>query len=669
MKKFLSICLATLMCFSIVACKDMGDSSSDNSSPDSSVVETPKTFSDYVANGLFKEDYAVSMETSIESTPNAAINLCLLFITDEDLKARVSAATKASDYFVSSTVFFMADGTCYIVNEYTDLMVEFRGALTGSTDDNVLRKETVNGTYTISSQANAETGEYAITMTKASDSSTVAFTFDVESSDIKGGQFMTSEIYKKDETATLPEKGINDYLTANGYLKKNAVDAAKADYYLVNNSTATFNAETKTKINALSDATLKAQMNAVTKASEIYSSSVVSFTETGKVVLTNYYTELGVKYMEAQGKTVSVDEAEVLRGTYSVSLTAIAGTNNYEIALNFGTSGTTTFALNAANGKLYRSELFEQEDFTPFTTADILANSGAGYATESWTEGVDGTTYSNVKYGDRERNLLDVYIPATLDNTKQNGVILFIHGGSWVGGGKDDMANLCKKYAKMGYVTASMSHTYAMSEIENGQKCTFLTINDEVDAVFAKIKSMSDENGWNIKQAALSGYSSGCHLAYLYAYSKGNEADAPIPVKMVAGMVGCLDFRQEYWQNVATYGPGVAALGLNDPRLNLLETTKPYSEEEYNAIIDTISPLAFAKKGDAVPSVIAYAELDDNLIDYVFGAELTNVLNGHNIEVSCTMLPNSGHVCGNNPVEVKKYNDAFASFLRKYFGY
>ena len=64
-------------------------------------------------------------------------------------------------------------------------------------------------------------------------------------------------------------------------------------------------------------------------------------------------------------------------------------------------------------------------------------------------------------YDENERNIYDLYIPyyATKRNNEYNGIILFIHGGSWIGGEKEGMDAFCKIYAQMGYITATMGYT------------------------------------------------------------------------------------------------------------------------------------------------------------------------------------------------------------------
>ncbi len=57
---------------------------------------------------------------------------------------------------------------------------------------------------------------------------------------------------------------------------------------------------------------------------------------------------------------------------------------------------------------------------------------------------------------------LDVYQPHG-DTDASRALIIFCHGGSFVGGTKNQMAQLCKDFSKMGYVTATISYRLGMT--------------------------------------------------------------------------------------------------------------------------------------------------------------------------------------------------------------
>ena len=106
---------------------------------------------------------------------------------------------------------------------------------------------------------------------------------------------------------------------------------------------------------------------------------------------------------------------------------------------------------------------------------------GANYKTEI------GEINDGKDYDKNERNIYDLYIPYSTEFTKDkhNGVILFIHGGSWTSGDKADMEYLAKRYAKQGYITATMSYTLL---IENFTDYNIFKIMDEITACIQSIK-------------------------------------------------------------------------------------------------------------------------------------------------------------------------------------
>ncbi len=623
------------------------------------------TIEDYVASGLFREDYAATLkmdETSGGLTSDTMLVFDLL-ITDGSIKSKVKKAEKPSDLFACSNLFFLKDGSFTIENQYTQLMVDAKKCFS-SGEDEQLSSEIITGTYTVGTTP-GEDGLYEITASR-SDGGTVTFWLNPKGGAIIGKQLYNHELYERTEEIAVPQKTIQAYLTGAGYLRKNSMELPKADYYVDLSGEVQWREELKTAISTIQDGALKDTLNKVKHPSEIYLESVITFQESGEAVITDHFTALGVQLMAARGISISEGEPYVRTGSYVVEQTPEAESTLHRITITTGDGQEVLFYIDTDDGRIQRQDLFAAEYLAAFTLDDVLAASGGGYKGPEWTD-ADGATLKDVPYGDEARNLLDVYIPAGFDPNRKNGVILFVHGGAWTSGNKEDVQALCKQYAKQGYFTATMNHSYAASPRTNGEKTTLLDINREVGLAMAKLKALSDENGWNLTQSALYGYSSGCHIAFLYAYSDGNEASAPLPVKTVFGMVGCVDFREEYWSHIAMDGPSIAAVGLNDERL--VSKIDSYPEEEYNARIDTISPIAFVKRGDAVPTVAAYAKLDPTLIDWYNGVALEQVMQEQNIANDIYLLPNSGHVTGNNPLMTRQFFQSMDSYLAEYFGY
>ena len=210
-----------------------------------------------------------------------------------------------------------------------------------------------------------------------------------------------------------------------------------------------------------------------------------------------------------------------------------------------------------------------------------------------------------------------------------------------------------------------------------------------------KVKEISDEKGWNINKCATNGYSSGSHLAAWYAYDMGNEEDAPIPVVCTFSMVGPMSFYLDCWVDgvAMPLGPQVAIIALNDPKLfdipdaeqqaivegimagthtrDQLDEYKctSYSKEEYQAKIDSISPLSFVKKGDCVPTVLAEACLDTMLISGEHGLQMLEAFANTDVEHKIIMFPNTEHLGAGNAECGNIYRRYYYEMVKKYFGY
>lgn len=103
--------------------------------------------------------------------------------------------------------------------------------------------------------------------------------------------------------------------------------------------------------------------------------------------------------------------------------------------------------------------------FLPFVAAQAqLDTTGGRYCTENFFSAV--TTTSNITYGSNINYqgtpttlVMDIYQP-TGDTATSRGLIVFAHGGSFVGGSRtdQDVSTLATRFAKMGWVTCSIDY-------------------------------------------------------------------------------------------------------------------------------------------------------------------------------------------------------------------
>ena len=149
-------------------------------------------------------------------------------------------------------------------------------------------------------------------------------------------------------------------------------------------------------------------------------------------------------------------------------------------------------------------------------------------------------------YEKNERNIYDLYIPQyALDRkTETNGIILWIHGGAWVSGTKDDMDIFCKLYSQQGYISASVGYTLLGSKYKD---FNIFKILDEITACIKAIKNKLIELGFqgDKLKMVIGGYSAGAHLALLYSFLIKNFDI--IPIEFVINFVGPIGLHKEYF--------------------------------------------------------------------------------------------------------------------------
>lgn len=268
----------------------------------------------------------------------------------------------------------------------------------------------------------------------------------------------------------------------------------------------------------------------------------------------------------------------------------------------------------------------------------------------------DYEVFSDVVYSDAsERNVLDIYIPKAAYGRDENGFLLFLHGGSWRTGNKEDKAADCIEAAAKGYIAATMSYTLRAGETE--ETYAIDTVLDEIGLAIAKVKSFAAEKGVNITKAALSGYSSGAHLAMMFAYARADES--PVPIAFTANRVGPSDFSAEAW---GKNGPSLAR-SLAGKKIVERYTAEGREEE----IVAYVSPVTYVTK-DSVPSLFGYGALDV-VVPAGNRKSILNAFRNAGAPFDYVFYPVSGHGLKLNHFTpaAKKYSAKLFEYCEKYF--
>ena len=173
-------------------------------------------------------------------------------------------------------------------------------------------------------------------------------------------------------------------------------------------------------------------------------------------------------------------------------------------------------------------------------------------------EGV--TVRRDVEYGHTGERplLLDLYLPADLSEPLP--AIIFIHGGSWRSGKKEDYRVYGLHFADLGYAVASIQ--YRLSA-----EAPFPAAVHDVKAAVRFLKAEAESLGIDPERIGVAGGSAGGHLAMMIGYSsdipelEGHSGHPGVSsrVQCVVDLYGPADLTTEYVRQVSQTNGAVRA--------------------------------------------------------------------------------------------------------------
>lgn len=236
-------------------------------------------------------------------------------------------------------------------------------------------------------------------------------------------------------------------------------------------------------------------------------------------------------------------------------------------------------------------------------------------------------SYTNLSYGEHIRHCLDLVIPKGIDSTV--GVILYIHGGGWIGGDKEVYVGNLQADAERGYVSASINYRYA-----DGKKVLNNDIMDDIEAALSVIKSTCAEKGVTVDRVMLAGGSAGGHLSLMYAYSRASESPLlPVAVASYAGPANLYDdafYTTQYVEDIKKMISMISGADLQNDTV-----------DEWKAVLMEASPISYINSS-TVPTIICHGVKDD-VVPYSNAVELYGALCDAGVECELITYENSGH--------------------------
>ncbi len=128
---------------------------------------------------------------------------------------------------------------------------------------------------------------------------------------------------------------------------------------------------------------------------------------------------------------------------------------------------------------------------------------------EVLAEYTEALIYRDVPYGPEKKQKLNILVPLSISSGEKLPVFVFVHGGTWIGGTKDEVlySHFAKEVVRTGYIFASLDYR-VYPEVK------FSGIVDDVRRALVWLYRNIDEYGGE-RRFVLCGHSAGAHLVAL----------------------------------------------------------------------------------------------------------------------------------------------------------
>ncbi len=253
--------------------------------------------------------------------------------------------------------------------------------------------------------------------------------------------------------------------------------------------------------------------------------------------------------------------------------------------------------------------------------------------------------YRDVKYGSDARNVMDIYLPA--NRNASTPFVLLIHGGSWIGGSKNDLNGVQDTLLRHGIASASISYRYVSSTVH----CQEL-MSDVGGALNYCINNYDSLKIRNNKFILL-GLSAGAHMSLLYGYAHDNA-------KKVSGIVSlCGPTDLTDTKNLDTLTDANLKTAVQDLAGVPFTIGQPLPIE-YQAI----SPIHHVKN---VPTLMVYGTMDNLVLYNSHAVTLDAKLTSLNYTHKLVTMTGAGHDLGlANPVNMQLILSESLNWIKTY---
>lgn len=250
----------------------------------------------------------------------------------------------------------------------------------------------------------------------------------------------------------------------------------------------------------------------------------------------------------------------------------------------------------------------------------------------------------DVSYGPDKRNTMNVFIPKGASSTTP--FVLFMHGGAWVSGDKNDVAIVQLALGAQGIASASINYRYASKSVH------YVELMNDVNLAVNYINDHGKD--WNVdtSKIAIGGISAGGHMAMLYAYryDTGNHINAVISM---AGPSNIAD------TTVLDASVQNRLIGGVESMVGAKYTAGKTLDQKFA----DASPINFIKN---VPTLLIHGT-GDTVVNHAQSVTMDAKLASAGVPHKLMSIPNTNHDMGlGNPDTAKKIAEAVVNWIKKY---
>lgn len=247
--------------------------------------------------------------------------------------------------------------------------------------------------------------------------------------------------------------------------------------------------------------------------------------------------------------------------------------------------------------------------------------------TEAWASHLSNEyrVVPNVTYhvANGFENRVDLYLPANASGPSP--VLMYIHGGGWVGGSKEGNVLRLLPWLKMGYAVVNVQ--YRLGRISRAPAAV-----EDCLCALHWVRSNADEYGFDVDRIVVTGNSAGGHLALTTGMIPSSAGlDLECQPKAELGVAAVVN-----WYGITDVGDLLAGVNEKSYAVRWMGSLADRME-----VADRVSPLSYVRS-DLPPILTIHGDADPT-VPYQHAVRLHEALSGASVSNELHTVPGGGH--------------------------